>query len=379
MIKRALNLACALLWLPVGAALAQDAPAEEEEESWLDKASFGMFVDSYYNLDWNMPTDPEANSADVGHRAYVRTHGFALSFLGFEGSYTEDHYGATVSLRFGPSAYPLIGFSDDQLGIDFVKQAYVSLMPTEGLTIDFGQFDTIYGAEVADSWSNINYTRGALYFQMQPFWHQGLRIGVAPSDMIGLTFLVVNGVNTPFKGRDPFLDEGSDDKSNVELGAQLALTPVDMFSAYIGYYGAVLDPDGQTFSHFFDLVVNVDLKPLLIVFNADLGIADTFDSDDTNEFYGLSLAARLALAEKWGLGLRGEYLSEASRGGDPGIDADSLITATATLEYLPAENLVLRLDGRLEKATDGDIFVDSDDEATDSYFSTVLGVVVKTN
>lgn len=360
----------------------------EEEGSWADDLALSMFVDAYYNVDWNLANATgdgflNANGSQ-SHRAYVRTNGFALSFLGFEAAYAKEHYAVTASLRFGPSANPLIGQLGAGLGLDFVKQAYVSLMPTEELTIDLGQFDTIYGAEVADSWANVNYTRGALYFLMQPFWHTGLRVGYQASDMVGLKFLVVNGVNSGF-----------DSDRAVDLGAQLALTPSDEFSAYIGYYGSQAKPDGQTWSHFFDLVATANLEPVTLVFNADLGINDFAGSDESTTFWGLSLAARLALSSEWGIGLRGEYLSETA--GDAAKELieegapqaapvsdffdDYLATGTLTLEYIPEgmENVILRLDTRLESSGVNLFYEGKDLTPTDMYVSSVLGVVVKTN
>lgn len=349
-------------------------PAEDMAEEGDDYGfAYSMFADAYYNFDWNLPRQMDANGTQP-HRAYVRTNGFALSFLGFEASYTQKYYGVTASLRMGPSAGPLIGQQDGALGLEFVKQAFVTLTPTDSLTIDLGQFDTIYGAEVADSWSNINYTRGALYFLMQPFWHTGLRVGYAASDEVALNFLVVNGVNSAF-----------DSDRAVDLGAQVAFTPNDTFSAYLGYYGAQAKPDGQPWSHFFDLVLNANFQPVTLVFNADLGVKDYEDLDDYSIYYGLSLAGRLALNQAWALGLRGEYLSEKlSDNADP-ADAltvfpdHHLATGTLTLEYIPVgmENLIFRLDNRLEYS-DVQQFVDKDGP-TDTYVSSVLGVVVKTD
>ena len=382
--------------------VAEEPVAEETEEegSWSDDLSISLFADAYYNVDWNLSNvNPDSGYLNLngtqGHRAYVRTNGFALSFLGFEASYMKEKYGFTGSLRFGPSANPLIGQLGGGLGLDFVKQAFVSLMPTESLTIDFGQFDTIYGAEVADSWANVNYTRGALYFLMQPFWHTGLRVAYQASDLVALKFLVVNGVNQPF-----------DSDRAVDLGAQLVLTPSEEFAAYIGYYGAQAKPDGQTWSHFFDLVATADLDPVLLVFNADLGINDFAGVDESTTYWGLSLAARLALASEWGLGLRGEYLSEtgsdaaseiiadlaSSEDGSPSATDffdDYLATVTLTLEYIPScmdGNVIFRLDNRLE--TSGvDLFYEGADSVvggqavanTGTFVSSVLGVVVKTN
>ena len=54
----------------------------------------------------------------------------------------------------------------------------------DGLTIDVGLFDTIYGAEVADSWVNFNYTRSPLNYLMQPFYHLGVRATYEVSDRL---------------------------------------------------------------------------------------------------------------------------------------------------------------------------------------------------
>lgn len=360
-----------LLLLPLGVAYGDSVDGQGEEESGDSALSGFVFADAYYNFDWNMPRQMDANGTQP-HRAYVRTQGFALSFLGVEIAYTKEHYGATASLRFGPSAGPLIGQAEGGLGLDFVKQAYVSWMPTDKLTLDFGQFDTIYGAEVADSWTNVNYTRGALYFLMQPFWHTGLRVAYAASDTVGLNFLVVNGVNEPFDG----------DRA-VDLGAQVVLTPSEALDVRLGYYGAQAKPDGMGWAHFFDLVATLVLDPVTLVFNGDLGVNDIAGSDEQSVYYGLSLAARTPLNSHWALGLRGEYLGEevdddAIDGAFTAFPGDCLMTGTFTIEHTPTDdgNLVFRLDTRIEHSPNVDQFYGVD-SMTDSYLSSVLGVVVK--
>ena len=87
-------------------------------------------------------------------------------------------FGVTVDLRWGtgaPLLTPLVP----------VKQGYVSWLPSDKVSIDFGFFDTIFGGEVADEWQNANYTRGALYFLRQPFNHMGIRSAFAFSDTFG--------------------------------------------------------------------------------------------------------------------------------------------------------------------------------------------------
>jgi hypothetical protein len=360
---------------PIEEAAADEAPAEEVEGTWADNLSLGMFVDTYYNFDFNRPRLQTANS--LGHNPYVRTNGFALAFLGLDASYSLGPVGAVASLRFGPGASPLIGQTDTGIGLDNIWQAYLTYAPVDGLTLDMGQFATIYGAEVGESWMNINYTRGALYFNYQPFWHTGLRVGYQVSDMVKINALVVNGVNQPIDGdRSP------------EFGLQLAMTPAEVFFLAVGWYGSPIDSDGKFWSNFVDVVATLNVDALTLIGNFDVGFNDV--GEESNSYWGLSLAAKYAVTEQVALGLRGEYLA------DP--DAlnfafgENLITGTATVEYAPVENIVFRLDGRVEKAdadiytgksaalvTDEDTMETSYAPNTDTLVTAVLGVVVKTN
>src|SRR5262249_23935344 len=130
---------------------------------------------------------------------------FALSWVGVNASYPADPVGATISLRFGPTAH-LIGtacLGDDKShcdsgeGIENVKQAFASWKPggdDSMLELDFGKFDTPYGAEVAESQLNMNYTRGML-FGSQPLFHTVLRASFNINDAFDFKLLAVNGWN----------------------------------------------------------------------------------------------------------------------------------------------------------------------------------------
>ena len=63
------------------------------------------------------------------------------------------------------------------------------------MSFDFGKFDTIYGAEVAESQDNLNYTRGVVYWFTQPLFHTGLRVNAELTDELMLRGLLVNGSN----------------------------------------------------------------------------------------------------------------------------------------------------------------------------------------
>lgn len=364
----------------------EEAPAEEEA-AWSDALSLSMFADAYYNMDWNMPEKGLLNyNGTRTHSAYVNDQGFGLAFLGLDASYSGESVGATASLRFGTGANRLIGQYGNGLTLENIWQAYATWMPTDGLTLDVGQFATVYGAEVGESWLNLNYTRGALYYYMQPFWHTGLRLTYQATDELAVKFLLTNGVNTGLAST-PY---GGPVTGAPDLGLQLAYAGGDL-SAYLGYYGNLIDPDGKNWSHFVDLVLVGALDKVTVIFNGDLGVANFGEDADSQVYFGLSLAGAYAVSDEFSIALRGEFLSAPE---DYGAEfGKSLITGTLTFDYKPADNIVIRLDNRLE-AADADMFANGDstavfdptsgdfvglDNATGTYISSTLGVVVHTN
>ena len=324
-----------------------------------------IFADSYYN--WSTSKNPanvlfpaEGATLAPAHRAYERHNGFGLSFLGADLTYDTEKFGATASLRFGPSVPIFYARDTSPTGINNITQAFVTWKPSTALSIDFGQFYTIYGAEVAESWKNLNYTRGGLYYAMQPFWHTGVRAKLAVTSELTLTGMVVNGVNNE-------IDYG---KERPSLGAQAAYTMPE-FAVLLGYLGS-LDPDNDTyFDHFVDLVATAAVGTSVnLVFNGDYG------KDGDLAFFGASLAARLALTDEFGIALRAEYL------GDPdgriwGTKDNNVLTGTGTLDFKPGASgkLIIRWDNRFEKA-DTKIFTGRDGSGKDTWFQSVLGVVV---
>ncbi len=118
--------------------------------------------------------------------------------------------------------------------------------------------------------------------------------------------------------------------------------------------------------------------------------ATTLETDiDNQSWYGGMLTARYSLTEVFAVALRGEYLKDDSgtvtsftaAGGTLVTDVE-LATATLTLEAMPTENLVFRLENRgdflLSGTPDTDIFRKEERSREDKLMTTTLGVVVKT-
>jgi hypothetical protein len=366
---------------PVAAA---EAPEEE------GGVKLFAFVDAYYG----------ANTSPVGapfpaHRAYDGTRGFNLAWVGTDITYDGGEVGATASLRLGQSN-PIFFGGDTSPAFYPLTQGFLTWKPTESLTLDAGMFYTIYGAEVAESWLNLNYSRGALYYAMQPFWHVGVKGAYAINEMFTIKALIANGTN----------QLNAVDNQQPQVGGQLVVAPAEGFSLALGYLhqidpdSAYLYPSGarSPFDNFFDAVAVANLGDLTLIGNFDYNIAQPpEDSDaDSTSFWGVSLAAGYKLTEMFGVAVRGEYLRDNDFGmwaltdgtlADP-TDPDSgpafttegnnLYTATLTLEAKPHPNFIVRWDNRIE-ASEEDIFYNLDNEGTDVFMNSVVGLVVKTN
>jgi hypothetical protein len=348
---------------PATAEDAAEAPAEEAaaEEAGGTPLLF-VFADAWAG--WQSQKSGTPGGGDVyatkGPGGTAES-GFGLSWLGADLGYDGGKWAVNGSLRFG-DALPIYGTGT----LGPITNAYVTYRPAEGLSLDLGTFGTIYGAEVAESWKNLNYTRGELYFNMQPFWHTGLKAQYATGDFVARA-MVVNDAN----------------RSNLGTGAINGGLQLGYDNGTVGAYAGVLQslkPDTTVASGgFVDTFVDV----VLLGTFGDLKIVGNFDmmaGYEAAAFWGASLAAGYQIVPAFGIAARGEYLATPDGFlGYGSTDGDeSLATATLTLDMKPVpetENFVVRLDGRMEFASE-EVYLNGDaTDTTDMWTSVVLGVV----
>jgi hypothetical protein len=406
----------------------QPVPPEPDTLPWYDAIEFRAFVDGYFNLNYNLPKPQTGANGQT--RAYDTENGFALAWAGIDASYPAEPVGGTISLRFGPSAQRIgtscipEGTCDDEVLLSNLKQAFAAWRPGGAgspVQLDFGKFDTIYGAELAESQDNINYTRGVVYWFAQPLFHTGLRMSAQLSEMFTLKAMLVNGYNNTI-----------DNNLGKDLGLQLAFAAPrgdysgTLLNVSLGYlvgperedYGVInceanehFDPsqddgcasgapgEGESTSgkvdrastntkglrHLVDLVATLTpTDALTVLLNADLGYERVRDADDPQRFvqhmfWGAMLGGRFAFSDAFAVALRGEYLSDPDGHftGFAGNDIE-LVTGTLTLDYRPADFLILRLDNRIDWSSK-EIFLKSVREPTGILPTTTLGVVATTN
>lgn len=368
-------------------------------EPWYEALDFGLFADAYASFNTNLPK-PQAGTNLL--RAYDTTNGFALSWVGADISYAPAPVGGTLSLRLGPTAqtYAASCFSDetpcdaDIQGLAMVKQAFASWQPRTGLTFDFGKFDQPFGAEVAESQNNLNYSRGVLYWYAQPLFHTGLRTRLRILPELDLLALVVNGWNNSIDNNvgktfglqaiarpTPTLTVTAGWLGGPEQDDAVTLEcPVD--TAYSAATGACSDAPGlpggvqvvdrgdanqpEAWRHLVDVVATWQPSPVFTVTaNGDYGVEgvrsigpNLTTEVDAQSYWGVMLGSRYSLTDVWAVAARGEYFADAD-GYATGFSDLQLVTGTLTMDAAPTPNLLLRLEGR------GDFAVDA--AAAESY------------
>ena len=308
--------------------------AEGAAHPFRDNIDWMVMASAFYRLSGYINDGVVAGPYNNITYPYTNYNGFGLNFVGGDFQYTGEKFALRIDLRFGEGSFLLSPIAP-------IKQGYVSWIPHDKVTIDFGFFDTVFGGEVVDEWNNANFTRGALYFNRQPFNHMGIRAAFALTDMVGMTLLVTNG---GVLGGTPV-----DNNETPTLGWQFSLGNDDVGFFFGGQHGAGNDNDNKNWENFFDWVLSASAGVVTIVANGDYQLIPTAVSGGTSGAfaYGHSLQLIFDASDTVSIGLRGEHLSGNEQyrltTGEP-----YLATATATLRYKPVQYLVLSLEYRGE-------------------------------
>ena len=305
---------------------------------------FSGSVDTYYKADFsghsNIPTSfaNENNSVSVGmiDLALKKKVGKA-AFVG--------------ELSFGPrndQSIPNSGYH--------IQNLYVSYDVTDKFNLTAGYMATFVGYEVISPAGNFNYSTSYL-FTNGPFQNAGFKATYAFSDKVSLMAGIFNNKWNYYSSLNA-TNTGSGDVST--FGAQLALTPVKGWTAYLNLV------TGSYSGTEFDLTTAYQITSAF-----KLGVnAATFSAPNNGGgFEGVALYPQLAVSPAVTFGLRGEYFKVKDDGGNvKGITVTSNIKA-GPLTIIPE----VRFDTKSDAF--GAVFTDSNGAITNHASQFVLAAV----
>jgi hypothetical protein len=292
-------------------------------------------------------------------------------------------YGLPGTLGTQPSG--AVVQSDNNIGMQNVRQAYATWKPADKLTLDFGKYDQPYGSEVPDAQLNMEYSRSLLFGLNQPVFFMGLRADYAASDAFDAKIIIANGWNNTF----------SQNRSKT-FGAQVMVKPADPIVIYLGYAGGPQEPDvvvpladvpdaNSHWRHIVDLVLDINpTKDWRFLVNGDYDTEDSIGGGNHAAiWYGANLAIRYQVADPFQVTLRGEFFHDEH--GDivtPGSDATSSAVnvegATLTLGYTLASHLYFMFDNRLDIANSSIFQTGIHPDNSKTQFTTTLGIIAAT-
>lgn len=199
-------------------------------------------------------------------------------------------------------------------GFGFVW-GYLSLKPSDQLTLDFGVMPTNIGYEVANTYVNPNITLGTTWFA-QPVIYPAVRV----------TFSGVQGI-------DLYAEYNQEnDGDNFAVGALGEVMGVGFALSYYDYRAA---------KNLIDLVLSHSFGNVDLGLNFDYQwLDDTAPNQDESAFgvavYVIPSFGNLSLP------VRLEYFNEGTSGIYSGSNADKGFTFTITPTFRPADNTFLR-------------------------------------
>ncbi len=371
--------------------LIEQAGLDDESSSlsslarFFEETEFGGWIAVNYFYNTNNPdnSSQSINTASTG----VNTGGGA--FAGSVNPFTPDHDtfqvdqlwfsmenpateesrgGFAADIVFGRTAEALRGesnangfFGGDEIALYQAYVQYLAPVGPNGVNLKMGRFETVIGAEYAQSNRNFNITRGMTYTILQPFNHVGL---MASMDLGG-GFDIALGVTNDSLG-----NLNVDNNSGKNFLWHLGWATDTLSIGINGLYGGNASPTARAANFsgddqgIVDVLINWDPSENLSAYlNFDYVWTEKQALAQTPQAYGIALAGRYGITETLGFALRGEYIRSVDSfvfgGGGAALnpvgagDDQNIWTLTGTFDYLVTDNLTLKAEVKYETASTG--------------------------
>lgn len=315
--------------------------------------TLGGYAEALYQWNFNNPSNGITNFRGFDNRHNT----FTLSNVALDATWDHKNLIGRLALQVGhtPSTYylsePSAAGSSGANATDaelwkYIQQAYVGYRFGDALTVTAGLFLSPIGPEsmaVRDNW---NWSRSNLFFGL-PFYHTGVRVSYALSDVWALTIAGYNGWNSVV-----------DNNGAKSVSSQLTYTRPDVAVSVLYFSGSERPggaPEGRAWRHLLDTHVTWHATPWLSL------LAHANGGFERNEFGSSAWAAgalyaRFRIVEQLFFAVRGDLFYEhvAANGAGQASPifwpAPWVSSGTATIDFRPHEHVSFRLEYRHDQA-----------------------------
>jgi hypothetical protein len=324
--------------VPTGA---EEGTPEEPVPRRIDVSGF---VDIMYAYNFNRPADHANWFPGVGTSA-KRDNEFAINLAEIDfvmaprpvGFHLAAGYGTTLEVVHAAEVRGVATHPDVWRNLVRASIQYETGLG-RGLDIEAGVYPSHIGLETLASKDNWNYTRSWLG-ELSPYYQTGVKFAYPLGQRWSTQVHLLNGWQVI-----------ADNNRGKSLGWQFAYAADRVSLSFNGIVGPELPDNDHDLRLLLDTVVVWKATPSWsLALSFDLAGQEQPATEDAR-WHGVSLSARRATpGSRTGIALRGEYYDD----GDGAISGTPQILqeVTATFEYRPVDQLILKVEGRYDRST----------------------------
>lgn len=328
------------------------------------------YAEGYYSLDAAFPNNHER---PFFLYSYKRHNEVNINLAYLKAAYLKGNVRGNLALMVGNYAqYNLSG--EEQLARNiFEANVGFKICKNHNLWLDAGVMPSHIGFESAIGKDNWVLSR-SLAAENSPYYETGVKVGyTSANEKWYAAGMFLNGWQKI--SRPDFQDSPA-------FGTQLTYKPSGNFTAnWSTYYGNELVPNApgeeerwRFFNNFYTTWQATE--KLGVITGFDIGLQERGRNIDPALWYTPIVIFRFNPSEKWRIGLRGEFYA----------DEDEVIVATGTpngfqtssgslnIDYLPADNVMLRFEGRAFNSKDRIFELNGDPSKQNYAFTTALAI-----
>jgi len=341
-------------------AIAQDTISTEKPKT--NPLTFSGYIDAFYSYDFNKPSNHERPGFIYNYNKHNEVN---LNLGLFKVAYATENVRANLAVMVG--TYPQYNMSAEQGLLKNIYEANVGvkISKNNNLWVDAGVMPSHIGFEGAIGKDNWTLTRSILA-ENSPYYEAGVKIGyTSKNDKLYAAAMYLNGWQRIQKVPG---------NQTPAFGTQLTIKPSGKVTLNWSTYIGNEQPDSTRQWRYFNNIYGV------FQLTDKFGLTAGFDmghqqkskgSSSYNSWYTPVLIARYAPNERIRIAARGEYYA----------DKKGVIIATGTpngfktfgysanLDYLPAQNVMFRVEGRAFNSKDN-IFTKDDGTSNQNFFVT---------
>jgi hypothetical protein len=358
-----------------------DSKENNHSKSEAFKPELSVFVDAYYAKSNVRYT--ERKRPFVVQAVQLEELSINHAIINVEKETTDFRY--ALGLQTG--TYTEANYAHEPTMMKHIFQGYAGFKLMDNLWFDAGVFPSHIGGESTLSIDNFNYTR-SLVADNSPYYETGARLVYNATEKLSFSLYALNGWQV-------IKDNNRDNAGGLQIEYKINEKWLLNYSNFIGNEA----PDHEKrqtryFQNFYTKGKLTDRWEVYLLFDIgfqkkrDLSWTEKLDrpyqwisNTPTDSYYrwtGFTLQSYFHLTEKWKLGLRYEGFFDKNQviiftGSETGYQ---LQIASINLDYKPAKNVLVRLEGKSSAALDK-IYMDANGSDTNRENLAVFSIAVK--